>query len=93
VIKEKQFHIGFPPGAGPPLPRQRKHRNALFERHAEIQHAVNSMRRSSMTKRIKSYRYETVHNDDGDFIAYQRSSGGGVWQTVSVWMIPQTACH
>jgi len=46
-----------------------------------------------MTKRIKSYRYETVHNDDGDFIAYQRSSGGGVWQTVSVWMIPQTACH
>jgi hypothetical protein len=41
----------------------------------------------------KSYRYEAVRSDDGDFIAYQRRSGGGVWQTVSVWMIPQTACR
>jgi hypothetical protein len=45
-----------------------------------------------MTKRIKSYRYEPVHSDEGDFIAYQRRSGG-VWRTVSVWMIPQTACR
>ena len=44
-----------------------------------------------MTKRIKSYRYELMHGDDADFIAYERRSGDGVWQTVSVWMIPQTA--
>ena len=44
-----------------------------------------------MTKRIKAYRYELTHGDDADFIAYQRKSGGGVWQTVSVWMIPQAA--
>jgi hypothetical protein len=29
-----------------------------------------------------------MHGDDADFIAYQRRSGDGVWQTVSVWMIP-----
>jgi hypothetical protein len=44
-----------------------------------------------MTKRIKSYRYELMHGDDADFIAYERRSGDGVWRTVSVWMIPQTA--
>jgi hypothetical protein len=44
-----------------------------------------------MTKSIKSYRYELTHGDDADFIAYQRKSGDGVWQTVSVWTIPQTA--
>jgi hypothetical protein len=42
-----------------------------------------------MSKRIKSYRYELTHGEDADFIAYQRKSGRGVWQTVSVWMIPQ----
>ena len=42
-----------------------------------------------MTNRIESYRYEVLHGDDADFIAYQHRSGG-VWQTVSVWMIPQT---
>jgi hypothetical protein len=41
-----------------------------------------------MTKTIKSYRYELMHGDDADFIAYQQKSGVGVWQTVSVWMIP-----
>jgi hypothetical protein len=41
-----------------------------------------------MTKRIKAYRYELMHGDDADFIAYRRRSGDGVWQTVSVWMIP-----
>ena len=46
-----------------------------------------------MTKRIKSYRYELMHGEDADFIAYQRKSGADDWQTVSVWMIPQTACH
>lgn len=42
-----------------------------------------------MTKSIKSYRYELTHSDDADFIAYQHKSGDGVWQTVSVWMIPR----
>jgi hypothetical protein len=42
-----------------------------------------------MTKKINSYRYEVVHGDDADFVTYQHKSGGGVWQTVSVWMIPQ----
>jgi len=44
-----------------------------------------------MTKRIKSYRYELRLGDDADFIAYQRESGDSVWQTVSVWMIPEPA--
>ena len=44
-----------------------------------------------MTKMIKSYRYELMDGDDADFIAYERKSGDGVWQTVSVWMIPQAA--
>jgi hypothetical protein len=33
---------------------------------------------------IKSHRYELVHGEDADFIAY------GLWQTVSTWMIPRT---
>jgi hypothetical protein len=37
---------------------------------------------------IKHHRYELVHGDDGDFIAYQRYVGHGVWQTFSTWMIP-----
>ena len=44
-----------------------------------------------MTQRIRSYRHQLVHADDADFIAYQRKSRDGVWHTVSVWMIPQTA--
>jgi hypothetical protein len=39
---------------------------------------------------IKSHRYELVHGEDADFIAYQRKSGAGLWQTVSTWMIPRT---
>jgi hypothetical protein len=37
---------------------------------------------------IKSHRYELVHGEDADFIAYQRKFGDGHWQTVSTWMIP-----
>jgi hypothetical protein len=37
---------------------------------------------------IKSHRYELVHGEDDDFIAYQRKFGDGLWQTVSTWMIP-----
>jgi hypothetical protein len=52
-----------------------------------------SMRRISVMKQIKSplesHRYEFVHSEDADFIAYQRLFGEGVWQTVSTWMIPR----
>jgi hypothetical protein len=42
------------------------------------------------TKRsIKSHRYELVHGEDDDFIAYQWKFGDGLWQTVSTWMIPR----
>jgi hypothetical protein len=44
-----------------------------------------------MSKTIKSYRHERMHLDDADFIVYQRKSDSGVWQTVSAWMIPQSA--
>ena len=53
-----------------------------------------SMRRISVMKQtkrsIKSHRYELVHGEDADFIAYQRKFGDGLWQTVSTWMIPRT---
>ena len=39
---------------------------------------------------IKSHRYKLVHGEDADFVAYQRKSGDGLWQTVSTWMIPRT---
>ena len=39
---------------------------------------------------IKSHRYELVHGEDADFIAYQRKFGDDLWQTVSTWMIPRT---
>jgi hypothetical protein len=42
-----------------------------------------------MTKRINSYRHRLMRDNDADFVAYQRNSGNGVWQTVSVWMVPQ----
>jgi hypothetical protein len=52
------------------------------------------MRRISVMKQIKhsikSHRYELVHSEDADFIAYQRKFGDGLWQTVSTWMIPRT---
>jgi hypothetical protein len=54
-------------------------------------------RRTAMTKQreafTKYHRYELVHGDDADFIAYQRRLGNGVWQTFSTWMIPHTACN
>jgi hypothetical protein len=50
------------------------------------------IRRTSVMNRtrhsIKSHRYELVHGEDADFIAYQRKFGDGLWQTVSTWMIP-----
>jgi hypothetical protein len=35
-----------------------------------------------------SYRYELVHGDVADFVAYQWQLGDGVWKTLSTWMIP-----
>jgi hypothetical protein len=37
-----------------------------------------------------NYRYELVHGEDADFIAYQRNLGKGGWQTLAAWMIPGT---
>jgi hypothetical protein len=55
------------------------------------------MRRISVMKQIKhsikSHRYELVHSEDADFIAYQRKFDDGLWQTVSTWMIPRTECR
>jgi KaiC/GvpD/RAD55 family RecA-like ATPase len=55
------------------------------------------MRRISVMKQtkhsIKSHRYELVHGEDADFIAYQRKFGDGLWQTVSTWMIPRKECR
>jgi hypothetical protein len=42
---------------------------------------------------IKSHRYELVHGEEADFIAYQRKFGDGLWQTVSTWMIPRSECR
>jgi hypothetical protein len=39
---------------------------------------------------LAMFRYELVHGDDAEFIAYQRQLGDGVWQTLSRWMIPGT---
>jgi hypothetical protein len=54
-------------------------------------------RRISVMKQIKhsikSHRYEFVHGEDADFIAYQRKFGDGRWQTISTWMIPRTQCR
>jgi hypothetical protein len=44
-----------------------------------------------MTRHIEPYRYEVQHSDDADLVAYQRKSRDGVWQTISMWMIPQPA--
>ncbi|QHO76264.1 hypothetical protein ACH79_30335 [Bradyrhizobium sp. CCBAU 051011] len=46
-----------------------------------------------MTRPFESYRYEIQHGDDADFVAYQRKSSDGAWQTISSWMIPEPADH
>ena len=35
------------------------------------------------------HRYEFVHGDDADFVAYQHASGNGHWRTISTWMVPR----
>jgi hypothetical protein len=53
------------------------------------------MRRISVMNQIKhlSHRFELLHGEDADFVAYQRKFGDGLWQTVSTWMIPRTECR
>lgn len=36
------------------------------------------------------YRYELVHGEGADFVAYQRRVGKGRWRTLTAWMIPGT---
>jgi hypothetical protein len=36
------------------------------------------------------FRYELLHSNDAEFIAYQRQLDGGAWQIISRWMIPGT---
>ncbi len=36
----------------------------------------------------RRHRYQLVHGEDADFVAYQRDAGNGRWQTVSNWMVP-----
>ena len=59
-----------------------------------IQQLVKLLMRRISVKQIKhsikSHCYELVHSEDGDFIAYQRKFGDGLWQTVATWMIPRT---
>lgn len=39
-----------------------------------------------------THRYEFVHGDGADFVAYQRRREDGLWQTFATWMIPRAAC-
>jgi hypothetical protein len=51
-------------------------------------------RRPSMMKPINQptrfRRYEFVRDEDAEFVVYQRKCADGLWQTVSMWMIPGT---
>jgi hypothetical protein len=39
---------------------------------------------------LTMFRYELVHGVDAEFIAYKRQLDGGIWQTLSRWIIPGT---
>jgi hypothetical protein len=41
------------------------------------------------TASTRTHRYEFVHGDGADFVAYQRRRDDGLWQTFATWMIPQ----
>jgi len=47
----------------------------------------------NQTGDLTMFRYERVHGDDAEFIAYQQQIDDGVWQTLSRWMIPGTDRH
>ena len=46
----------------------------------------------SDTASVKTYRYELVHGEGADFVAYRRRRDDGNWQTFSTWMIPRAVC-
>jgi hypothetical protein len=46
----------------------------------------------SRTASAKTYRYEFIHGEGADFVAYQRRRGNGSWQTFATWMIPPAVC-
>jgi hypothetical protein len=48
-----------------------------------------SMSKSSTAVSTKTHRYEFVHSDGADFVAYQRRSDDGNWTTFASWMIPR----
>lgn len=50
------------------------------------------MSKSSNTVSAKTHRYELVHGDSADFVAYQRREGA-TWQTLATWMIPRAICN
>jgi hypothetical protein len=62
--------------------------------YVNVQFTTQWSWRMTMTRKSREptqYRYELVHGEDADFIAYQRLLGG-VWQTFSTWMVPRSAC-
>ena len=65
----------------------------LTDEEAQLAQEIPTLlRRISVMKQthsVKSHRYQFVHGQDADFIAYQRLFGEGVWRTVSTWMIPR----
>jgi len=50
------------------------------------------MTRSSNSS-TKTHRYELVHGEGADFVAYQRRREDGLWETFSTWMIPRAVCN
>ena len=44
-------------------------------------------------KLVDAHRYQLVHGEGGDVIAYQRHRADGRWHTVSTWLIPQAGWH
>ncbi|MEL5937794.1 hypothetical protein, partial [Stenotrophomonas maltophilia] len=48
---------------------------------------------SNSTVSTKSHRYELVHGEGADFVAYQLRREDGRWQTFATWMIPRAICN
>lgn len=47
----------------------------------------------SGTASATTHRYELVHGEGADFVAYQRRREDGIWQTFARWMIPHAVCN
>jgi hypothetical protein len=61
----------------------------LLQRRTQIENG----RWIKQTGDVTMFRYELVHGDGAEFIAYQRQLGDGVWQTLSSWMIRHLDCR